>query len=815
MSSNKGRSIFTLGDPPRTSAVSKLKERKKSDPFAKDPFKIQSFNFHYAERPQFPMTTMKPKTSETDQKSCDSFYYNQNFAKSSNDVRRSHNLEKPLSNLAKFHQYRRRKYLQNYSAQSQSSLRSEQTDVLASRDAFFYGRPASSYSQILARPSSNVQTSLLKRSNTDYFRQGESRYGFESKTSPSLANDSLRVQISIDHLKQGNSLNTRRRSLPENILAAKKSSFHIPTEHEKRAREAMTNYEKKKKLAVSSNCSGSFCNQTSLRNGPSTCWSNTNAHYTTKVSDLRTHALSMQGRSKTQTSLGHGTLNFQESQAAKTQGLPMLGTLGRSNTFSLKNGSSTSKTNDTISITKKASQASNFKTNLLTKPETLGWYDNQSSLKNGTFLTKSNPITHLESFKTQSNLNATNDSQSSKLKTHMLSKAATLESTNTPSTLKNGPSSWWITKTTPLIQPQPSFGNFEAHALPKPETLENLKTLSTLKNDPLTNWTTESNPITHVQSPSSNLQTLALSKPQTLTSSYTQTLLNNGPSTIWTSKSNPITHVQSPSSKFQTLALSKPQTLTRSNTQTLLKNGPSTSSICSKKKRSGCEININIKSLDDDAISDNVTIQIQKEPSINDLNSPHKNPSRHSKMSSNIKLNINSSTKSLEIKRKLSNENNMDEKGLFSQNFSPTKGTTISGNKERKKLCSLTSSNVFLGKTSNYNFHQRDSLESNCNWKDIRRERLNTLNSIYAPTQSIAAVKKKSPRPIKTSKDKLPSFLTWSEGNNLQAKQRSTNERLSPTTTNSAPTPVGKDLRTSPSYSTENTSSSPPNGSWF
>lgn len=81
--------------------------RQNSDPFERDPFKIQSYNFRYAERPSYPLPNLynnrvhsSPSTSN---KRFETFFYNYDFTPS------VHDKENPPTN--KFREFRRRKFL--------------------------------------------------------------------------------------------------------------------------------------------------------------------------------------------------------------------------------------------------------------------------------------------------------------------------------------------------------------------------------------------------------------------------------------------------------------------------------------------------------------------------------------------------------------------------------------------------------------------------------------------------------------------------------------------------------------------------------
>ncbi|XP_065369915.1 GATA zinc finger domain-containing protein 15 [Calliphora vicina] len=122
MSLNRGRHIFTLGN-----FLSNSKRRQSNDPFERDPFKIQSYNFRYAERPSFPMPAVQQRVNNNRKESdCQTYFYNYDFplANSSFEQRNTalQNEERFL-NLNKFQEHRRRKFLQETAFKRNSHLR--------------------------------------------------------------------------------------------------------------------------------------------------------------------------------------------------------------------------------------------------------------------------------------------------------------------------------------------------------------------------------------------------------------------------------------------------------------------------------------------------------------------------------------------------------------------------------------------------------------------------------------------------------------------------------------------------------------------
>ncbi|XP_075168883.1 uncharacterized protein LOC142241023 isoform X2 [Haematobia irritans] len=249
MNSKCRRNIYTLGEfhSSKQSAVAKLRDRKYSDPFEKDPFKIQSYNFRYADRPIFPVKPMPQKYTKEVTKTFDTYYYNnKDFPRSVNNSR-DFKQEKVTS---RFHQYRKRKFLQNASTQSLNRFcSSNHTDVSTLTN---YSRTSDNPQERLQRkysttsnrnfsslsPRSIISSSLLKRSNIN---DGLENARYHSRESvPSTVKDYLRVEPSTSKVSNRSSLNSTsnlKRSFTENNLEFKKSSYLIPNNYK-------ANYEK-------------------------------------------------------------------------------------------------------------------------------------------------------------------------------------------------------------------------------------------------------------------------------------------------------------------------------------------------------------------------------------------------------------------------------------------------------------------------------------------------------------------------------------------------------------------------------------------
>ncbi|XP_004517705.1 uncharacterized protein LOC101462735 [Ceratitis capitata] len=120
MNYNRRRNIFTLGDfhqypNPTQQIKAQQNRRQSSDPFERDPFKIQSYNFRYAERPSYPLPNLynsrvQPASSSSN-KRFETFFYNYDFTPS------VHDKENPPAH--KFREFRRRKFLLDHQHQQQ------------------------------------------------------------------------------------------------------------------------------------------------------------------------------------------------------------------------------------------------------------------------------------------------------------------------------------------------------------------------------------------------------------------------------------------------------------------------------------------------------------------------------------------------------------------------------------------------------------------------------------------------------------------------------------------------------------------------
>ncbi|XP_030370943.1 calponin homology domain-containing protein DDB_G0272472 [Scaptodrosophila lebanonensis] len=109
---NGSRNLCTL-------AEKLMKRRRTADVFERDPFKVQSYNFRYAEKPNYPVQQFpRSDAASSDilgqrstEKKFEVFYHNPNF------VKREREREQPPSNpqpSSIFHAHRRRKFLNDF-----------------------------------------------------------------------------------------------------------------------------------------------------------------------------------------------------------------------------------------------------------------------------------------------------------------------------------------------------------------------------------------------------------------------------------------------------------------------------------------------------------------------------------------------------------------------------------------------------------------------------------------------------------------------------------------------------------------------------
>ncbi|XP_053964273.1 uncharacterized protein LOC128867196 [Anastrepha ludens] len=121
MTYNRRRNIFSLGDfhqypNPTQQIKAQLNRRQNSDPFERDPFKIQSYNFRYAERPSSSLANLANSCAQpshqspSSQKRFETFFYNYDFTSSVHD--------KENSRTNKFREFRRRKFLLDHQQQN-------------------------------------------------------------------------------------------------------------------------------------------------------------------------------------------------------------------------------------------------------------------------------------------------------------------------------------------------------------------------------------------------------------------------------------------------------------------------------------------------------------------------------------------------------------------------------------------------------------------------------------------------------------------------------------------------------------------------
>uniref|UniRef100_A0A1A9WIY0 Uncharacterized protein n=1 Tax=Glossina brevipalpis TaxID=37001 RepID=A0A1A9WIY0_9MUSC len=167
--------IFTLGDFQRHDHPlhfrTTMKRSKNSDPFERDPFKIQSYNFHYAERPSYPIQSLQQRISTPSTFKCfDNFFFNYQYPHGSTrpptSVLNNHKLpsdnynkeNQAAAGLSKYQESRRRSFIQDQSRTNNNIFNNNSFNTFAGSE---------SHCNILSQnlPKS-VSGSLLRRSCT-------------------------------------------------------------------------------------------------------------------------------------------------------------------------------------------------------------------------------------------------------------------------------------------------------------------------------------------------------------------------------------------------------------------------------------------------------------------------------------------------------------------------------------------------------------------------------------------------------------------------------------------------------------------------
>lgn len=151
-----------------------MKRSKNSDPFERDPFKIQSYNFHYAERPSHPIQGLQQRMGTPSTFKCfDNFFFNYQYPHSSakprtavlsntNNMSRNmssstYNKENQAAGLTKYQQSRRRSFVQEHG----------RTSGIFNNNPFNTSASSASHCNIFPNnlPKS-VSGSLLRRNST-------------------------------------------------------------------------------------------------------------------------------------------------------------------------------------------------------------------------------------------------------------------------------------------------------------------------------------------------------------------------------------------------------------------------------------------------------------------------------------------------------------------------------------------------------------------------------------------------------------------------------------------------------------------------
>ncbi|XP_037951354.1 hybrid signal transduction histidine kinase A isoform X2 [Teleopsis dalmanni] len=174
-------------------------KRQTKDLFERDPFKIQSYNFHYAERPAFPVQNLvsRPIPTSRAESSFQTFFMNYKFTPSTQERENDRN---------KFHECRRRKYLQESKVNINCPLHGTSSRVLNNglTESSIHNR---SYQAMGSRNDINyLQSSTRLGSN----QQSNSRRNNYSSTVNSVPTTSpyLRSVCNRDYLRSPSQTNT-------------------------------------------------------------------------------------------------------------------------------------------------------------------------------------------------------------------------------------------------------------------------------------------------------------------------------------------------------------------------------------------------------------------------------------------------------------------------------------------------------------------------------------------------------------------------------------------------------------------------------
>ncbi|XP_037825390.1 uncharacterized protein LOC119613445 [Lucilia sericata] len=229
MNLNRARNVFTLGNFQLASNCI-TKRSKPSDPFERDPFKIQSYNFRYADRPTYPIAAVPPRVIQQPESlnKCQTYFYNPNFpvSKNSNGPTKtsSTNVERAL-NLSKFQEYRRRKFLQepavglkrpkeyskNYESKILNLYYGADKDIpLTSSKTYNLACPTTNYNI----PPKASQASVRNCYKSDTVKPSTSNRVYQSLASSNVAN----VANSRSSISSGYEININIKNLDHNSL---------------------------------------------------------------------------------------------------------------------------------------------------------------------------------------------------------------------------------------------------------------------------------------------------------------------------------------------------------------------------------------------------------------------------------------------------------------------------------------------------------------------------------------------------------------------------------------------------------------------
>lgn len=173
--------------------------RQNSDPFERDPFKIQSYNFRYAERPSYPLPNLynnrvhsSPSTSN---KRFETFFYNYDFTPS------VHDKENPPTN--KFREFRRRKFLLDH--QPQNPTTAGQLAATANNRESTTLRQTHMYQQLHPIANATVYGRVgTSTSQTGIASAARTAAAAAATTTANAAGRTSQLRVGYDRLRGGN-----------------------------------------------------------------------------------------------------------------------------------------------------------------------------------------------------------------------------------------------------------------------------------------------------------------------------------------------------------------------------------------------------------------------------------------------------------------------------------------------------------------------------------------------------------------------------------------------------------------------------------